>query len=82
MDREQIIRAWKDEEYRTGLGESEGALLPEHPAGVIEIPDNRMDEAAGAFTLGTCDFIMSFYLNGTCSNMTTGCCGAFEAAAD
>lgn len=77
MDREQIIRAWKDEEYRASLGES----VPENPAGLIEIPDHRMDEAAGAITLGTCDFVMSYMMGGTCSNMTLGCCGV-DAVAD
>jgi mersacidin/lichenicidin family type 2 lantibiotic len=78
MDKEQIIRAWKDEEYRSALGEADSSLLPEHPAGVIEIPDERMDEVAGGFTLSTCGFVLSIYMGGTCSNLSTGCCGPIQ----
>ena len=34
-----IIRAWKDEEYRLSLSEEQRAVLPEHPAGLIELED-------------------------------------------
>jgi mersacidin/lichenicidin family type 2 lantibiotic len=42
-----IIRAWKDEEYRLSLSEEQRALLPEHPAGLIELTDADLDNAAG-----------------------------------
>ena len=42
-----IIRAWKDEEYRASLSETDRALLPEHPAGLIELSDGALDGAAG-----------------------------------
>ncbi|HEY0170308.1 MAG TPA: mersacidin/lichenicidin family type 2 lantibiotic [Pyrinomonadaceae bacterium] len=48
MNREQIIRAWKDSEYRAGLSEAERSLLPEHPAGIVELPDELMGVVAGA----------------------------------
>jgi mersacidin/lichenicidin family type 2 lantibiotic len=48
VNREQIIRAWKDEEYRSGLSESEQALLPAHPAGVVELDGAELDSVAGA----------------------------------
>lgn len=82
MDREHIIRAWKDEEYRDALGESGGMPVPEHPAGIIEIPDSRMDEVPGAVTLGTCEFVFSIYIGGTCRNLTTGCCSAIDIVAE
>jgi mersacidin/lichenicidin family type 2 lantibiotic len=31
-----VIRAWKDPEYRLGLSEAERAMVQAHPAGVIE----------------------------------------------
>lgn len=34
-----IIRAWKNEEYRLSLRGAEQAMLPEHPAGLIELRD-------------------------------------------
>ena len=37
MSKQQIIRAWKDRAYRRGLGAAERALLPEHPAGRVDL---------------------------------------------
>jgi mersacidin/lichenicidin family type 2 lantibiotic len=35
MTRKQIIRAWKDEEYRKSLTDDQRARLPENPAGTM-----------------------------------------------
>ncbi|MCI0388644.1 MAG: mersacidin/lichenicidin family type 2 lantibiotic [Acidobacteria bacterium] len=45
MSRNNIIRAWKDEEYRSSLSEAERALLPENPAGLIELSDADLGNA-------------------------------------
>jgi mersacidin/lichenicidin family type 2 lantibiotic len=37
MSHVNIIRAWKDEEYRSSLSDAERALLPDNPAGLIEL---------------------------------------------
>ena len=42
-----IIRAWKDEEYRLSLDETERTLLPAHPAGLVELTDADLDLVAG-----------------------------------
>ena len=47
MLRDKIIRAWKDPEYRENLSEEERELLPENPAGAIELTDEELDMAAG-----------------------------------
>lgn len=47
MTNVDIIRAWKDEEYRMGLTEAERAELPEHPAGLVELTDAQMAAVAG-----------------------------------
>jgi mersacidin/lichenicidin family type 2 lantibiotic len=47
MSRRKIIRAWKDEEYRLGLSEAERALLPAHPAGLIELTDAELGAVVG-----------------------------------
>jgi mersacidin/lichenicidin family type 2 lantibiotic len=47
MSNQDIIRAWKDEDYRLSLSEAERALLPEHPAGLIELSGAEMDGVAG-----------------------------------
>jgi mersacidin/lichenicidin family type 2 lantibiotic len=43
----EIIRAWKDEDYRLSLSETERELVPAHPAGVIELTDCELDEVVG-----------------------------------
>jgi mersacidin/lichenicidin family type 2 lantibiotic len=50
MSSVDIVRAWKDVEYRQSLSAAEQALLPEHPAGVIELADEGLDKIAGAST--------------------------------
>jgi mersacidin/lichenicidin family type 2 lantibiotic len=47
MSHLNIVRAWKDPEYRRSLSEAERALLPEHPAGVIELTDADLDQVLG-----------------------------------
>ena len=47
MSHAEIIRAWKDEAYRSSLSEAERETIPEHPAGLIELPDSALGEAAG-----------------------------------
>ena len=59
MSRQHIIRAWKDAEYRASLSEAERALLPEHPAGLIELPEEDLDAAAGAAIAGAGGFPFS-----------------------
>lgn len=47
MSYQTIIRAWKDEEFRLSLSETELAQLPAHPAGVIELADWELDAVVG-----------------------------------
>jgi len=55
MSIKNIIRAWKDEDYRLSLSEAERALLPEHPAGLIELSGAEMDGVNGGLNvLGSC----------------------------
>lgn len=42
-----IIRAWKDEDYRLSLTEEQRALLPALPVGLIELSDEDLGAAAG-----------------------------------
>jgi mersacidin/lichenicidin family type 2 lantibiotic len=48
MTRHQILRAWKDPEYREGLSKAERDQLPAHPAGLIELSDEDLSAASGA----------------------------------
>jgi len=51
MSSEQIIRAWKDEDFRTSLSAAERALLPEHPAGLIDLTAAELDALTGGYVL-------------------------------
>ncbi|MEQ9671509.1 MAG: mersacidin/lichenicidin family type 2 lantibiotic [Coleofasciculus sp. G2-EDA-02] len=47
MSNLDIIRAWKDEEYRNSLSEEQRAQLPENPAGMVELSDEAMQNIGG-----------------------------------
>ena len=47
MTTKNIIRAWKDAEYRNSLSESERASLPPNPAGLIDVADAGLDDSGG-----------------------------------
>ena len=47
MTKKDIIRAWKDAEYRRSLSEAERAMLPEHPAGLVDLTDAELATVAG-----------------------------------
>lgn len=47
MSNTEIIRAWKDVNYRTSLSEAALAMLPANPAGTIELSDPSLRGAAG-----------------------------------
>jgi mersacidin/lichenicidin family type 2 lantibiotic len=49
MSKLDVIRGWKDEEYRLSLSHEQRAMLPEHPAGVIELADEELEAAGGTF---------------------------------
>ena len=48
MNINNIIRAWKDEDYRLSLTAAERAMLPENPAGIVELSDSQLGVATGA----------------------------------
>jgi mersacidin/lichenicidin family type 2 lantibiotic len=47
MSHENIIHAWKDENFREGLDEVERSLLPDNPAGYFELTDADLGGATG-----------------------------------
>ncbi|MEA5507517.1 mersacidin/lichenicidin family type 2 lantibiotic [Halotia wernerae UHCC 0503] len=44
-----VVRAWKDEEYRSNLTEAQLAQLPENPAGLTDIMDEEMNDVIGGW---------------------------------
>ena len=47
MSVQDIIRAWKDKEFRAGLSEAQRALLPDNPAGAIELSAAALEQVWG-----------------------------------
>ena len=47
MNQRDIIRAWKDPEARETMA-AQGLDMPEHPAGIVELPDYLLGETNGA----------------------------------
>lgn len=48
MSNLDIVRAWKDEDYRNSLTDAQRSQLPENPAGVIDMTDKEMEAINGA----------------------------------
>lgn len=46
MERDRMIRAWKDIDFRASLDDAEKAALP-LPAGAIELADSDLGDVAG-----------------------------------
>ena len=47
MSKLDVIRVWKDEEYRSSLSGSELRELPANPAGMIDLSDIELGAVAG-----------------------------------
>jgi mersacidin/lichenicidin family type 2 lantibiotic len=85
MSPNDIVRAWKDEEYLSNLNASDRAGMPEDPAGAIEISDRDLGDVSGSTTV-PCSVIgtviafsaligcASSIMHGTCSGWSYGCC--------
>ena len=70
MSKLEIIRAWKDEDYANSLTDVQRAMLPQNPAGIIELTDQDLDAAAGgAIPLSLDNFCISLMY----SCITLGC---------
>jgi len=48
MSTQDIIRAWKDEDFRIGMSTEQSSLIPESPIGYVELSDDELAHAAGA----------------------------------
>jgi mersacidin/lichenicidin family type 2 lantibiotic len=47
MSHVNVVRAWKDEEYRNSLTEAERAALPDNPAGLLDLVESELQQVAG-----------------------------------
>ncbi|MBS9394247.1 MAG: mersacidin/lichenicidin family type 2 lantibiotic [Dolichospermum sp. LBC05a] len=50
MSNLDIIRAWKDEEFRNSLSAEQQEQLPANPAGLVELNDEDMSSVSGGCT--------------------------------
>ncbi|HKQ78666.1 MAG TPA: mersacidin/lichenicidin family type 2 lantibiotic [Blastocatellia bacterium] len=73
MRPEEIIRSWKDEPSRLGMSDKELALLPDHPAGVIELTDAELDGVHGGSVITVCSFMLCETLITFCPTAITFC---------
>lgn len=48
-----VVRAWRDEEYRNSLSAEERASLPENPAGLATISDETLRSITGGCCMTT-----------------------------
>jgi mersacidin/lichenicidin family type 2 lantibiotic len=58
MPTTEIVKAWKDEEYRNTLSPDQRAQLPTHPSGLIEFDQPELeDESLFGPAVNRCKFI-------------------------
>lgn len=74
-----IIRAWKDEEYRNSLSEEQKAQLPEDPAGIVDVTNEELNEVVGGLTIPItkllrCGRVPTVTAECRCSPTVTGRC--------
>ena len=68
---DQIIRAWKDEEFRHSLSAAEQASLPQNPAGCIELSDEELLGVTGGQDVFEKE---PMWTTRTCNWFSIGCC--------
>lgn len=67
MSPKNIIRAWKEQEFRNSLSAEQLTLLPDHPSGMLELTDAQLEIAAGGKN------IPSSYRYGDCNSGIIAC---------
>ncbi|MEO1347954.1 MAG: mersacidin/lichenicidin family type 2 lantibiotic [Cyanobacteria bacterium J06635_15] len=53
MSHQNIIRAWKDAEYRESLSEEQRSQLPENPIGILELTVIDLQKVSGGLVADT-----------------------------
>lgn len=44
MTNAEVVRAWKDPDFRAGLSTTEMSLLPDNPAGKLDLSDSQVHD--------------------------------------
>lgn len=71
-----LIRAWKDEEYRNSLNEAELANLPQNPAGMMDLTEEDLETVSGDGTTNT--LVPQRTYEGTCGYACSNCIPTFQ----
>jgi mersacidin/lichenicidin family type 2 lantibiotic len=71
MRKLDIVRAWKDEEYFNSLTEAERRLLPQNPAGLVELSDDDLGVAAGGQAPAITTPVLTISALGSCYSCIT-----------
>ena len=74
MSNIDIIRAWKDENYRNSLSDEQRAQLPQNPAGIIDLSEEEMESIVGGLKNGSLGLTLLGTGTGTTANVCNGCC--------
>lgn len=77
MEKDQIVRAWKDASYRSQASETHGASLPDHPSGRTELDELDLDNVSAGGTIIITLYTWawkSYFEDGTCAVASLGCC--------
>ena len=79
MSKTDIIRAWKDEEYRQSLTDAERATLPENPAGKMELTDADLGSVVGGTdAVPPMEGTNGAWTFGCCTNVMHGCGASWQ----
>lgn len=71
----EVVRAWKDQDYRDTLTAEQLAELPQNPAGVIEFGAPELDdESLFAPAAGKCKIYTNDTQQGKCYTNSPGHC--------
>jgi mersacidin/lichenicidin family type 2 lantibiotic len=75
MKKDEIIRAWRDQDYFLSLSDEQRSLLPANPIGMIELSKDSLTNVLGA-SHSTCYVschTSSECCTNTCSNDCSSC---------
>jgi mersacidin/lichenicidin family type 2 lantibiotic len=52
MSNDKIVRAWKDSKFRASLSEEQRQMLPQNPAGELELDEAELERVDGGLSTG------------------------------
>ncbi|HWM92099.1 MAG TPA: mersacidin/lichenicidin family type 2 lantibiotic [Thermoanaerobaculia bacterium] len=77
MNKDEIIRAWRDADYFFNLSEEQRTVLPGNPVGMVELSQDALRNVLGAShstCFESCHRTIDPCCNDTCFSGGTICC--------